>query len=115
MLAYQDAKLDALGDPTRRRIFDLLAQHPLAVGELASRVPVSRPAVSQHLKVLAGAGLVVHTREGTRRIYRVDPAGLAALRDALDGLWASALDAFASAAAAGPASPSATPDPQESP
>jgi DNA-binding transcriptional ArsR family regulator len=94
----QDGLLDALGDPTRRAIFELLTAGPLAVGELASRLPVSRPAVSQHLKVLKQAGLVVDHAEGTRRLYRVDPNGVDALRTWLDGVWTSALDAFKAAA-----------------
>jgi len=92
---YQVAALGALGDPTRRAIFELLAGRPRAVGELASELPVSRPAVSQHLKVLKEAGLVTDQAEGTRRRYRVDQRGVAALRGYLDELWDSALAAFA--------------------
>jgi DNA-binding transcriptional ArsR family regulator len=84
----------ALGDPTRRTIFERLAARPSAVGELARTMPVSRPAVSQHLRVLKEAGLVSETPEGTRRIYRVDPRGIAAMRDWLDAHWAQALDDF---------------------
>src|SRR3954469_20490067 len=84
----------ALGDPTRRKIFELIADQPSAVVDLANELPVSRPAVSQHLKVLKEAGLVVESAEGTRRIYRLDPRGIGAMRDWLDGHWASALDAF---------------------
>jgi|SRR5215467_6393692 len=84
----------ALGDPTRRAVFARVARQPAAVGELARGLPVSRPAVSQHLRVLKAAGLVRETREGTRRIYRLDPRGIAAMRDWLDAHWASALDAF---------------------
>jgi DNA-binding transcriptional ArsR family regulator len=94
------AALGALGDPTRRAIFELLTARPSAVGELAERLPVSRPAVSQHLKVLKAAGLVVDEAVGTRRLYRVDPAGVAALRDYLDRMWGDALAAFAKAAEA---------------
>jgi len=83
-----------LGDPTRRAIFENLAARPQAVGELARDVPVSRPAVSQHLKVLKDAGLVVDRAAGTRRIYQVDPAGLEALRDYLDLFWSRTLAAY---------------------
>lgn len=86
--------LSALGDPTRRQIIERLAAAPAPVGELAATLPVSRPAVSQHLRVLKEAGLVTETPEGTRRIYRLDPRGIAAVRDWLDGLWAAALDDF---------------------
>jgi DNA-binding transcriptional ArsR family regulator len=84
----------ALGDPTRRAIVAFLAKRPRAVGELAGELPVSRPAVSQHLKVLKEAGLVTDDHEGTRRIYRVNPDGLAELRAQLDGFWAQALANF---------------------
>ena len=84
----------ALGDPTRRAIFERLADRPQAVGELASEFPVSRPAVSQHLKVLKDARLVVDQRAGNRRIYRVDPAGLDALRTDLERFWGQALAAY---------------------
>src|SRR6516165_10089463 len=84
----------ALGDPTRRAIFERVAARPAAVGELARGLPVSRPAVSQHLRVLKEAGLVSETPEGTRRIYRLDPRGIAAMRAWLDDHWSSALDAF---------------------
>jgi len=83
--------LDALGDPTRRAIFELLAERPSAVGELAEQLPVSRPAVSQHLKVLKEAGLVVDVRDGTRRIYELDPRGIDELRAYLDRFWGTAL------------------------
>lgn len=86
--------LGALGDPTRRAIFELLVIRPAAVGELADQLPVSRPAVSQHLKVLKQAGLVAERAAGTRRLYRIDPDGVAALRAYLDQLWDTALDAF---------------------
>jgi DNA-binding transcriptional ArsR family regulator len=88
----------ALADPTRRRIFEAVAERPQAVGRLADRLPVSRPAVSQHLKVLTEARLVTPRVEGTRRIYEVDPQGLAGLRDYLDGFWQRSLTAFARAA-----------------
>jgi DNA-binding transcriptional ArsR family regulator len=86
--------LSALGDPTRREIFERLAQRPSAVGELAKDLPVTRPAVSQHLRVLKEAGLVTETPEGTRRIYHIDPRGIGAIRAWLDQHWATALDAF---------------------
>lgn len=89
--------LDALADPTRRSIFERLADGPRAVGELASGFPVSRPAVSQHLKVLKDAGLVVDRADGRRRVYAVDPAGLTAMRDWLDRFWDRALAAYAAA------------------
>ena len=84
----------ALADPTRRAIFERLVEHPSAVGELARELPVSRPAVSQHLKVLKDAGLVVDKRAGKQRIYRVDPDGLAALRAELDRFWTKTLAAY---------------------
>ena len=84
----------ALGDPTRREIFERLAARPSAVGDLASGLPVSRPAVSQHLKVLKAAGLVTQTAEGARNIYRIDPRGIGAMRDWLDEHWTGALEAF---------------------
>jgi DNA-binding transcriptional ArsR family regulator len=90
--------LAALGDPTRRAIFERLAGRPRAVGEIAEELPVTRPAVSQHLKVLKDAGLVVDTRIGTRRVYRVDPDGIDALRSSLDRFWNRALAAFKDAA-----------------
>lgn len=88
--------LDALGDPTRRAIMETLRrQGPSSVAFLADRVPVSRPAISQHLKVLGLAGLVDHEPQGTRNIYRIDRTGLAEVRDWLDQFWGDALDAFA--------------------
>ena len=90
----------ALADPTRRQIFEWVAERPQAVGQLADRLPVSRPAVSQHLKVLTEAQLVTPRAEGTRRIYAVDPQGLAGLRDYLDGFWPIALAAYAHTVAA---------------
>lgn len=86
--------LDALGDPTRRRVFELLRDGPRSVGELASELPVSRPAVSQHLRILEGAGLVTHRRRGTRHLYELDTAGVGALRDWVDGFWSEALARF---------------------
>jgi DNA-binding transcriptional ArsR family regulator len=88
------AVLDALGDRTRRAIVERLADHPAAVGELAAHLPVTRPAVSQHLKVLKDAGLVFAERAGTRRIYRIDPTGADALRAYLDRFWGDALRSF---------------------
>jgi DNA-binding transcriptional ArsR family regulator len=85
---------DALGDPTRRAIVACLAERPQAVGELAEVLPISRPAVSQHLKVLKQAGLVTDRAAGTRRVYRLNPAGMAALRDQLETFWNRALDNF---------------------
>jgi len=90
--------LDALGDPTRRQIFESLRGGPRSVGQLADGLPVSRPAVSQHLRVLKEAGLVSDRREGTRRLYRVEPGGLAGLRDYFDGFWGDALERFAAEA-----------------
>jgi DNA-binding transcriptional ArsR family regulator len=91
---YQADGWDALGDPTRRAIVACLAERPRAVGELAELLPISRPAVSQHLKVLKQAGLVTDQASGTRRVYRLNPAGVAALRDQLDTYWRRALDNF---------------------
>jgi DNA-binding transcriptional ArsR family regulator len=85
---------DALGDPTRREVFDLLRGGPRSVGELAALLPVSRPAVSQHLKVLKGARLVVDEPAGTRRLYRVDPTGLEDLRNYVESFWSDALAGF---------------------
>ena len=84
----------ALADGTRRKIFKRLAAGPMAVGELAAGLPVSRPAVSQHLKVLKGAGLVQDRAAGTRRLYQVNPNGVAALREELDVFWERALEAY---------------------
>jgi len=86
--------LTALGDPTRREIFERLAERPRAVAELARELPVSRPAVSQHLKVLKQAHLVSDTPVGTRRVYRVDPDGLSALRADLERFWTQALATY---------------------
>ena len=88
---YQADGWTALSDSTRRTIFGFLAERPRAVGELAGELPVSRPAVSQHLKVLKEAGLVTDEPAGTRRIYRLNPDGLAELRAQLDRFWAQAL------------------------
>lgn len=98
MDTYLQAGLDALGDATRMAIFQKLAGGPLAVNELARGLPVSRPAVSQHLKVLKDARLVMDTREGTRRLYRLDPEGVARLRAHFDQMWTRAMSAFQEAA-----------------
>jgi DNA-binding transcriptional ArsR family regulator len=94
---YQTDGLGVLGDPSRRLIFERLSRRPSAVGELASELPISRPAVSQHLRALKEAGLVVDRAEGTRRIYQLNPDGVAALRAYLDQVWSDALAAFTSA------------------
>jgi DNA-binding transcriptional ArsR family regulator len=100
--AYRDAGLGLLGDPSRRAIFELLARRPLSVGELAQQLPISRPAVSQHLRALKDAGLVVDQAAGTRRVYRLNPDGVAALRAWLDRVWDDALTAFQKTAEADP-------------
>jgi DNA-binding transcriptional ArsR family regulator len=98
MVAYQDGDgWTALGDPTRRTIVECLAERPRAVGELAAELPVSRPAVSQALKVLKDAGLVTERAVGTRRIYRLNPTAVAALRDQLDAFWNRALASYGEA------------------
>jgi len=86
--------MSALGDPTRRAIFERLAEGPRPVGELAGELPVTRPAVSQHLKVLKDAGLVIDRREGTRRLYQLNPDGVGAMRAYFDRFWNRALAAF---------------------
>jgi len=96
-MANQADGLTALADPTRRAIFERLGERPLAVGELASGLPVSRPAVSQHLRVLKDARLVVDRPAGNRRIYQLDPEGIGGLREYLDGFWNQALAAFKAA------------------
>ena len=97
MSTYQTG-FSALADPTRRAIFEQLAHGPRAVGELAEQFPVSRPAVSQHLKVLKDAGLVADRRDGSRRLYSVDRRGVAAMRAYLDKFWSEALASFQQAA-----------------
>jgi len=104
-MAYAAEGLTALGDSTRRAIFERLADRPWAVGELADGLPVSRPAVSQHLKVLKDAGLVIDRRAGNRRIYQVDPDGVAALRAYLDQFWNRSLAAFKAAVEKGDEAP----------
>ena len=97
MTAYPHA-LQALGDPTRRTIFERLLERPRAVHELADELPVTRPAVSQHLRVLKDAGLVMHDAAGRRRLYRVDPRGLEDLHAYVEGFWLRALEDFKAAA-----------------
>jgi len=96
-MAYQNG-MRALADPTRQAVLEELRHGPRAVGEIAARLPVSRPAVSQHLRVLKEAGLVSDEQVGTRRLYRVNPDGLAEIRAYLDDFWSQALAAFAEAA-----------------
>ena len=96
-MTYRADGWAALGDPTRRAIFERLADRPRAVGELASELPVSRPAVSQHLKVLKDARLVVDRRAGNRRIYQLGPDGVGALRAYLEQFWSRALTAYKAA------------------
>jgi DNA-binding transcriptional ArsR family regulator len=91
---YGSDRLTALGDPTRRAIFERLARGPQAVGEIANELPVSRPAVSQHLKVLKDAGLVIDRPDGTRRLYQLNPSGIEAVRAYFDTFWNQALTAF---------------------
>ena len=93
-MAYREAALLALGDPTRLAILERLTDGPSAVVDLARELPVSRPAVSQHLRVLKKAGLVIDQAVGNRRIYRVDPDGLAGVRDQLERFWTKALAAY---------------------
>lgn len=93
-MTYATSGWTALGDSTRHAIFELLVEHPRSVGELALALPVTRPAVSQHLKVLKDAGLVIATPAGKQRIYRVDPDGLTRLRAELDRFWRKTLTAY---------------------
>jgi DNA-binding transcriptional ArsR family regulator len=97
-VAAYDSVLEALADPTRRAVLEQLRDGPRSVGDLARSLPVSRPAVSQHLRVLKAAGLVVDDPDGNRRIYRVDPQGLVALRAYLEGYWTDVLGSFTRAA-----------------
>jgi DNA-binding transcriptional ArsR family regulator len=92
------AVLDALGDPTRRDLLEVLREGPRAVVDIAAAMPVSRPAVSQHLRVLKEAGLVTERRNGTKRLYRIDPGGVDALRTYLEAFWTEALASFKAAA-----------------
>ena len=94
-MTYGNTAFEALNDPTRRRILERLRAGPRAVGEIAAGMPISRPAVSQHLKVLKESGLVAETRHGTRHYFAIAPEGLGELRAYLDGLWSDALAAFA--------------------
>ena len=94
MTTYQSTQLDALGDATRRAILDQLRKGPLPVGELAGVFPVSRPAISQHLRVLKQAHLVVDRSAGTRRVYQINPEGFHSLRDYFDKFWSEALQSF---------------------
>jgi DNA-binding transcriptional ArsR family regulator len=93
-MAYDNAAFAALADPTRRRVLERLSAGPRAVGEIAAGLPVSRPAVSQHLKVLKDAGLVSDRQDGARRIYAIDPQGLGAVRAWLDQFWDGAMAAL---------------------
>src|SRR6188472_1112701 len=93
-MANASKMMSVLAEPIRQTIFDRLADGPRAVGEIAKELPVSRPAVSQHLKVLKDAGLVVDTRQGARRLYQLDPTGVGALRAYFDAFWTQALAAF---------------------
>jgi DNA-binding transcriptional ArsR family regulator len=103
-MAYQNA-LAALADPTRRAVFERLRSGPLSVGEIAARLPVSRPAVSQHLRTLKEAGLVRHEADGARHLYEIDPQGLGALRAWLDRFWDGSLAAFKAEVERRPAGP----------
>src|SRR5262245_66488383 len=94
-MTYYNAALAALSEPTRREILDRLRRGPRAVGEIAAGMTISRPAVSQHLKVLKDSGLVAETRQGTRHYFAIAPEGIGELRAYLDGLWSDALAAFA--------------------
>jgi DNA-binding transcriptional ArsR family regulator len=98
VVAYAKSGWEALADPTRRAIFERLLERPYAVTELARELPVTRPAVSQHLKVLKGAGLVRDRQAGKQRIYRVEPDGLAQLRTELEGFWTKTLAGYKAAA-----------------
>jgi DNA-binding transcriptional ArsR family regulator len=91
---YQEAQLDALGDATRRAILNQLLDGPVSVGELAEKFPMSRPAISQHLKILKDAELVLDRAEGNRRLYQINSEGFDSLRDYFDQFWTQALDAF---------------------
>jgi DNA-binding transcriptional ArsR family regulator len=102
-MTYSIHAMEVLADPTRRRILEKLRQGPCAVGEIAANLPVSRPAVSQHLKLLKESGLVAERREGTRHYFALSPEGLGELRAYIDGLWSDALIAFAAHVAQGPA------------
>ena len=94
MKTYQEAKLDALGDPTRRAILARLLEGPAPVGKLAEAFPISRPAISQHLRILKDANLVLDRPDGNRRLYQLNPEGFDSLRDYFDQFWSLALTAF---------------------
>ena len=94
MTTYQDVQLDALGDPTRRAIVERLLNGPISVGKLAEEFPMSRPAISQHLRILKQANLVSDSAAGTRRVYQLNPEGFEALRSYFDQFWSIALTAF---------------------
>lgn len=94
MNTYQEAQLDALGDATRRAILKQLLDGPVSVGELAEKFPMSRPAISQHLKILKDAELVLDRAEGNRRLYQINSEGFDSLRDYFDQFWTQALHAF---------------------
>lgn len=94
-MSSSSTALDALGDPTRRSVLEILRSGPAPVGVIADQLPVSRPAVSKHLRVLSDSGLVTHVRSGTRSVYRIDTRGLEAVRAYVDGLWTDVLTAFA--------------------
>ena len=102
MNTYSSSQLDALGDPTRRAILGQLRKGPLPVGALAKAFPISRPAISQHLRILKDARLVIDRPEGTRRVYQLDPAGFESVRAYLDQFWTTALAAFKEKADAEP-------------
>lgn len=105
MATYREVDLGILGDPSRRAIFELLARRPSSVGELAEHLPITRQAVSQHLRVLKDGGLVVATPDGTRRIYRLNPDGVAAFQAYFQRIWNDALVSFQKAADAVPIEP----------
>jgi DNA-binding transcriptional ArsR family regulator len=109
---YGSASLDALGDPTRRAILSQLRKGPLPVGTLAKAFPISRPAISQHLRILKDARLVSDTAEGTRRVYQLDPAGFESVREYLDQFWTTALAAFKDKADADDRRPNDEPRPR---
>ncbi|HEY0168654.1 MAG TPA: metalloregulator ArsR/SmtB family transcription factor [Jatrophihabitans sp.] len=108
-----EAALDALGDPMRRRLLELLHAGPRPVGELAAELPIGRPAVSKHLRVLEGAGLVRHRSEGTRNLYALAPEGLTDVQQWLVGVWDTALAAFASYVAAASTPPADSTPPEQ--
>jgi DNA-binding transcriptional ArsR family regulator len=108
--SHFDPELDALGDPTRRTILERLRKGPLPVGQIARGLPISRPAVSQHLRILKNANLVIDRPDGTRRIYELNPAAFASLREYFDEFWGVALIAFKKAVESPSPSPSTSPN-----